>query len=99
MAIVQEKPEEPEDFVLSASEIQRFLVKRENNAYVVHGIVTVDQRLKLADIEQLDIQIKQRQGNHLSVIIPVKSLKPLGQVRGVQFIEIDTPVIQRKSPM
>lgn len=77
--------------------IKRFLVKRDERGYVVHGMIKVDASLDPVDLERLNIRVVSQRKEIWSVIIPVQSLKALGRIKGVCRIEIDSPVEQRNS--
>jgi len=85
----------PEEFDLSKRTREEFLVKRDDQGYVVHGMIKVDGSIAPADLLRLDIRINSQRGDIWAVIIPVLSLKPLGSIRGVKRIEIDSPVKKR----
>ena len=75
--------------------IEQFLVKRDDQGYVVHGMIKVDGSIDPADLLRLDIRINSQRGDIWAIIIPVLSLKPLGSIKGVKRIEIDSPVKKR----
>jgi hypothetical protein len=87
--------DDAQGIVLSQRIRERFLVKSGDSGYVVHGIIKVDPHFDSARLEHLDILVRSRTQEIWGVIIPVRSLKPLGRVKGVLRIEIDPPVKRR----
>ena len=92
----QEEAEEGE-LILPQKTIDRFLVKSGDRGYVVHGMIKVNKHFRARGLQRLNIFVKSRGGELWGVIIPVQSLKPLGLVKGIIRIEIDSPVKKRKT--
>ena len=76
----------------SKSVMKEFLVKKINNDLIVRSLMLVNSGLNEANLSDLGITINSKIGNIWTAEIPVRSLSQLGKIRGLDFIEIDTPV-------
>ena len=72
-----------------------FLVRQKDGQYVVHGKIIVELSVKESDLEPLNIIVNTKLDQLWTVAIPITSLKSLGKVKGVNFIEIDVPIYKK----
>ncbi len=79
----------------SKSLMKEFLIKKINNDLVVRSLILVNSGLYEARLSDFGITINSKIGNIWTVKIPVRSLSQLGKIKGLDFIEIDTPVKTR----
>lgn len=85
------------DKALSKETQEEFLVKKVNDIYVVKGSIVVDLGFKDSELEPFNVVVHSKLDQLWTVEIPITSLKDLGTVKGVHFIEIDVPVHKREN--
>ena len=90
-----EHVERSDAIILSEKMMKQFLVKEEDHGYIVHGVIEVAGAFDESALTSWSVRVRSRHGNFWSVVIPIESLKHLGDIRGVLRIEIDTPVKKR----
>ncbi len=69
-----------------------FLLKKEKGVYVVHGKIVVEPTFKESDLAPLKINVNTKLDQLWTVVIPLTSLKSLGSIKGVNYIEINVPI-------
>ena len=72
-----------------------FLVRQKDRQYIVHGKIVVELSVKESDLEPLNIKVNTKLDQLWTVVIPITSLKSLGEIKGVNFIEIDVPIYKK----
>ena len=85
-----------EQVVFSPIEREKFLIKKSGDMDVVHGTIRIMPPVDKKRLTDLGIQVNSTIGQVLTVVIPLNSLHALSKIKGVIYIQIDTPVKMKK---
>ncbi len=78
--------------VLDASLKAKYLVRNSDQGNVVHGFLYVTPDFDSQSLERLSVQIQSQSEEICTAVIPVRSLRKLGKVKGITYIEINSPL-------
>ena len=78
--------------VLDASLKAKYLVRDSDQGEVVHGFLYVTPEFDPQSLERLGVQIQSQSGEICTAVIPVRSLRKLSRVKGITYIEINSPL-------
>ena len=78
--------------VLDASLKAKYLVRNSDQGDVVHGFLRLTPDFDPESLERLGVQIQSQSGEICTAVIPVRSLRKLGKVKGITYIEINSPL-------
>ncbi len=89
------KPGATYDNVFTKKMKEDYLVKYSKTGYSVHGILTVGPDMNEADLNRYGITVNTKISNFWTVQLPVKSFNSLKNIKGLKYVQIDSPVRTR----
>ncbi|HDQ46164.1 MAG TPA: hypothetical protein ENN17_11830 [bacterium] len=73
----------------------KYLVRDYGEGDVVHAFLRLTSEPDPEKLDRLGVSLQSRTGDLATAVIPVRSLRNLGKVRGIAHIEISAPVHKR----
>ena len=74
---------------------KKYLVRESGQGDVVHGFLTLTPDFDPKRLENPGVILQSRIGDICTAVIPVRSLRRLGRVKGISYIEINSPIQKR----
>jgi hypothetical protein len=85
------------NFVPSAALVEKYNLRKDNNAYYAGGFLHVAPQCKPAEVEKLGVTIGTQVDSMWTVQVPVQNLERLLQAKGVKTFEMGQKVQLKKA--